>query len=187
MKKTIFLLAILLNFSFVADDFFQFNLHDIQNKIVSFSDFKKNKATVIIIFLSDCPASQSYTLTLNKLAKKYNANNISFIGIFPGSYSTDDELKKFKSDYKIEFPLLKDPDMILARKLDATIAPSCFVINEKGNTIYQGRIDDWLYAIGKKRQVITENNLDDALKSVVKNLPVKIKETKPIGCILEYE
>ena len=77
--------------------------------------------------------------------------------------------------------------MILTKMLKASIAPGCFVIDNSGNIAYQGRIDDWLYAVGKKRQVVTENNLDDALHSIIKNLPVKIKETNPIGCILEYE
>jgi thiol-disulfide isomerase/thioredoxin len=187
VKKIIILLAIFQSYSFAADDFFQIRLPDLQNKTFSFSDLKKNKATAIIILLSDCPASQSYTLTLSKLAKKYSSKSISFVGIFPGAFSTDDELKKFQADYKIVFPLVKDPYMTLCKKLNATTAPGCFVIDKNGNTIYQGRIDDWLYAVGKKKPVITENNLDDALQSVVKNMPVKIKETNPIGCILEYE
>ena len=188
LKKT--LLIILITFfssSFSIEKFFQFKLADIDNQVVSFSGFINNKATVIVFLLSDCPASQSYTLTLNKLSKKYNTNKISFVGVFPGRYSTDDELKKFKRDYKITFPLLKDPDMILAKNLNAKVGPSCFLINDNGITVYKGRIDDWLYAVGKKRQIVTENNLEDAIKSVINNKPIKISETIPIGCILEYE
>ncbi len=188
LKKTlIFFLTVFFNPSSSIDNFFQFKLPNLDNKIISFSNFKNNKATVIIYLLSDCPATQSYTLTLNKLAKKYYENKISFIGVFPGTYSTDDELQKFKRQYKIIFPLLKDPEMILAKLLNAKVGPSCFLINENGNIVYKGRIDDWLYAVGKKRQVITENNLEDALKAVINNLPVKISETNPIGCILEYD
>lgn len=185
--KIILFSFLLFNFVLIGENFFQFRLANLENKTVLFSDFRSKKATVIIFLLSDCPASQSYTLTLNKLAKKYINSRIAFVGVFPGYYSTDDELQKFKQQYKISFPLLKDPEMILAKKLDAKIGPSCFLFNEKGNVVYKGRIDDWLYAVGKKRQVIKENNLDDALKSLINNKPIIITETNPIGCILEYD
>ncbi len=167
--------------------FFQFKLYDLDNKLVSFSGNREFKATVIIFLLSDCPASQSYTVTLNKLANKFSKDQIQFIGVFPGRFSSPEEMKDFRRTYKISYPLLKDPEMILAKSLDATVAPSCFVINREGNVVYKGRIDDWLYALGKKRQVVTENNLEDALVSVIKNIPVRKSETIPIGCILEYD
>jgi thiol-disulfide isomerase/thioredoxin len=137
--------------------------------------------------LSDCPASQTYTLTLNKLAKKFKAENISFAGIFPGKFSSDDEMKEFSKTYNLIFPLLKDPEMLVVNNLGATIAPECFLIDNKGSIAYSGRIDDLYYSLGKKKQIVTENNLEDAITAVVKNLPLKIKKTKPIGCILEYD
>jgi thiol-disulfide isomerase/thioredoxin len=180
------LITALIVISGITDGIFNLRLPDIENKFVSFSNFKNNKATVFVFLLTDCPASQSYTLTLNKLAKNYRNNNVLFVGVFPGKYASDKEIIEFKKIYKITFPLIKDPEMVLARKLNATIAPGCFVLDSKENIIYKGRIDDWMYAVGKKRQVITENNLDDALQALLKNIPVKKKETNPIGCILEY-
>jgi peroxiredoxin len=174
-------------FHFQEEKIFQITLNDIDDRPVSFSDFKKNKATVFVFLMSDCPASQDYTLTLNKLADKYRKDSVFFKGVFPGDFSAGNEMKKFKEVYKINFQLLKDPDYLLAKKLNATVVPGCFLIDQNEKIIYQGRIDDWLYALGKKRQVIKENNLDAALKSMLKNLPVKKPVTTPIGCILEYE
>ncbi len=177
----------LLSWNFILTDFFQFSLNDLKNNNVNFEVFRKNKATAVIYLLSDCPASESYTLTLNKIAKKYEKYGIGMIGIFPGKYSTDDELLQFQKKYKVTFPLLKDPEMILGKYLNAKIAPGCFVIDNNSKIVYKGRIDNWLFATGKKRTNITENNLDDALKAIVDNTPVKIKETSPIGCIIENE
>lgn len=180
------LFSIILNTSNTNDDFFQVKLPDLNNNIFSFSDLSDKKATAVIFLLSDCPASQSYTLTLNKLSKKYTRSNIAFVGVFPGHFSTDKELLDFKKVYKITFPLIKDPEMQFTAKLEAKIGPSCFLINQDGNVVYKGRIDDWLFALGKKRLVVTEKNLEDAIISTIKNEPVKIRETNPIGCILEY-
>lgn len=186
MRK-LFSIFLFIMLSFTTGNFFEFKLLNLENKIIPFSDFKSNKATIIVFLLSDCPASQSYTLTLNKLAKKYIKNNVELIGVFPGTFSIDDELRKFKSQYKINFELVKDPEMKLAKHLHANIGPSCFLIDEAGNVVYKGRIDDLLFSIGKKRQVITENNLDDAIQCLITNKPIKIAETKAIGCILEYD
>lgn len=181
-----FLLPIAFGFQ-ISESFFDTELKNVENVKVSFSDFKNKKATVIIFLLTDCPASQSYTLTLNKLSKKYSANNIAFAGVFPGHYSNDEEIRIFRDQYKINFLLLKDPEMELAKKLNAAVAPGCFLISQDGTIAYKGRIDDWLYAVGKKRPSVRQHDLEDAVKSVLENVPVKTKETEPIGCILEYE
>jgi hypothetical protein len=51
--------------------------------------------------------------------------------------------------------------------------------------IYQGRIDNWAYELGKKRKVITEYNLKDALTSVLLNKPISVSKTKAVGCYIE--
>ena len=89
---------ILITSFFLPFRLFDFKLHDLGNHEFSFDAFKNNSATAVIFLLSDCPASQSYTLTLNKLAKKYSAKKISFVGVFPGKYSTDEELKNFQKN-----------------------------------------------------------------------------------------
>ncbi len=186
-KPVILILFLLISVSgFSQNSLVQFKLPNLQNKTFLFSDLEKYKAIAFIFLLSDCPASQDYTLTLNKLYLKYKANNMEFIGIFPGKFSTDEELLKFQKLYKVPFPLIKDPDLVFTKWLGAKIVPACFLLDNKGNVVYKGRINDWLFALGKKRMQITQNNLEDALNSIVKNKILKIKETTPIGCILEY-
>ena len=190
MKKIRFIFLFLcLGYSYSAFsqfDLFKNQLTDLDNKSFPLSDLSKNKASVFIFLLSDCPASQDYTLTLNELSKKYKSQNILFYGVFPGKFGTDAELKEFNKDYKINFSLLKDPEMELAKGLEAKIVPCCYLINQTGKIVYKGRIDDLLYALGKKRMLVTQRNLDDAIKSLLSNRPVKKTETNPIGCILEY-
>jgi peroxiredoxin len=187
VKKLLIIPVLFLSFTFPPENFFDFKLADINNHEFAFTEFKKSTATVVIFLLSDCPASQSYTLTLNKLSKKYQPDKIAFLGVFPGKYSTDDELKDFKKIYKINFPLVKDPELSFSKHLNAKICPSCFLIDSTGKTIYKGRIDDWLYSIGKKRQIVTQNNLEDAIIAVINKKPVEIPETNAIGCYIEYD
>ena len=71
--------------------------------------------------------------------------------------------------------------------MNATVVPSVFFINQEGNTLYKGRIDDWMYALGKKKAIITKHDLREALESVKTGTDIKVKETVAIGCILESD
>jgi len=156
-----------------------------EGKNFFFSETKKNKATVIVFLLADCPACENYALTLNRMNEKYKPNNIGFYGVFPGSYSKLSEIMEYKSMYKINFPLLLDKDKKLVKALKAKVAPQAFLINNSGQILYSGRIDDWMYAVGKKRTVITHHELQDALDAIIKGLNITTCVTGPVGCIIE--
>lgn len=156
------------------------------NSDYNFSGIKNHKATVLIFFLADCPASQNYTLTINKLIKKYSSKNISFQIVFPDTYSSTDEVKKFKSDYKISVPAIMDTDLKLTRLLNAKVAPQCFLIDSNGQTVYSGRIDDWFYKPGKKRTVILSNDLDSAISNLLSGKKIDPSKTTPVGCVINY-
>ncbi len=185
------LAALLIALSFLSSslppDIFSFQTITIHNDNFAFRQLQKNKATVFIFLLADCPATQSYTTKLNKLSAEVSKKNIQFVGIFPGKFSTDAELSEFQWQYKIRFALLKDPEMKLAAQLHADIAPSCCIINQSGQLVYQGRIDDYYSSLGKSRQVITEDNLKEAMDSVIAGKTIRVKKTKAVGCILEYD
>lgn len=189
MKLLTSLLIILFYYSNLTaqNSFYENRLPDIEEKTFSFSTLQNKKATVIVFLLSDCPATQDYTLTLNQLSSKYKLQNISFVGIFPGKFSTDSELIAFQKTYKLNFPLLKDNEMLLTKSLQAKTVPSCYLLNDAGQIVYRGRIDDWLFALGRKKRNVTQKDLENAIISLLKNQPIKIPETQPIGCILEYE
>ncbi len=162
------------------------NLKTYENTIYDFSTIKNSKATVYVFFLTDCPASQNYTLTINKLQKKYSDKNIPFIIIFPDTYSTIDEIKEFKSKYKIQMPIVLDPELSFTKLLPAKVAPQCFVLDNNANILYEGRIDDWYYSPGKKRTVIRSNDLDAALTNYLSGKPIAPAKTTPYGCIINY-
>jgi peroxiredoxin len=190
MKFFSTLLLILIVKDISAQSSFEQNFPSMQLQTLDQKNFhlveiKKNTASVFIFLLPDCPASQSYSLTLNQLSKKFESSGISFYGVFPGNYNTLDEMKEFQHVYKINFDLFVDPEKILVKNLSAKVAPEVFVVNRNGQTVYRGRIDDWMYALGKKKPVIRTHELEDALNAVIHHQPVKISATQAIGCIIE--
>ena len=143
------------------------------------------KPITVYIFLSEtCPICQSYTLTLKDLYKKYKDKEVTFIGVFPNYYADSDQVKKFKAEYSIPFGLVVDGKSALTKHFSATITPEVFVENAEHQVLYSGRIDDSFYSLGKRRKVITSNDLDDALNSIVNNQKIKSTKTQAVGCII---
>lgn len=161
------------------------SLLDLKGQTVSLHKYVGKGATIFIFISPECPLCQSYTLTINKLLATYQTDSIRFLGIVPGSSFTTAETLDFKRKYKCNLTLLHDPKNKLTDLLKATITPEVFMLNQQQKVIYQGRIDNWAYEVGKKRAVITEHNLIDAIKAVKLHQPIAYPKTKAVGCFIE--
>ena len=42
----------------------------------------------------------------------------------------------------LDFPILLDPDQLLARQVNARVSPEAFLLASDGQVLYRGRIDD---------------------------------------------
>jgi len=141
----------------------------------------------VYIFLSEsCPICQNQTLVLRQLYSEYSAKGISFTGLFPNQeYSTKESIEKFKAKYQLVFELKRDEGQRMVKKFAATTNPQIFVINKATQQVlYKGKINNGFENIGKKRAVITEHYLRDALESILHQKPIAIKETQPVGCYI---
>ncbi len=58
--------------------------------------------------------------------------------------------------------------------------------NTKDEIIYQGRIDNKFYKLGRRRNVVTEHDLESAIKSTLNNEAVEKSYAQPIGCFINY-
>lgn len=191
MKKSnlpfIFFLLLTINvFGQLNSSISNLKIKELDKSYYNFNLDTKSNGTVFIFLLTDCPASQSYTLTINDLVKKYKKNNINFAIVFPGDFSSENEIQSFVKTYHVAIPILFDRTFKLTKFLNATIAPECFVLNKFNKIVYNGRIDDQYFSPGRKRQVITAHDLDAAISNLVSGKIQLTKMTKAIGCIINY-
>lgn len=142
---------------------------------------KKDTPTLFIFLGSTCPICQKYTGLLRELPDRYPG--VQVIGIFT-KWEKWSEIHKFAEEYDLQLPLLLDKNHRLLEALGATVTPEAFLLNEKGEVVYQGAIDNWFYDLGKPRARVTENYLTDALDSFLKGAEISTKITKPIGCVI---
>lgn len=146
------------------------------------------KYKVIFFLAPDCPISQQYTRTINQFFLKYEkvCSIVTFMGN-DQNYKTKRAQNKFVNKYKFLPQIQTDLNHQIAKSLGATITPEVFILNEQNTILYHGAIDNWFYELGKTRPQITEYYLEDAMQGILQNKAVKLRETKAIGCFIEYD
>ena len=146
----------------------------------------KDSLSLYLFLLDDCPICIQYTPTINELHEAYG-DQIEFIGYFPNFSSKKDKIAKFKNDFKLQFPLYTDYFKVQSRKFNAEVTPEVVLFNHTSEkVIYQGRIDNMFQKLGRKRKVITEFDLKNAIESTLNNRKVEKQYSKPVGCYINY-
>lgn len=146
----------------------------------------KDSLSLYIFLLDDCPICIQYTPTINELYNQYG-DHIAFVGYFPNFSSKPEKINKFKSTYNVEFPLYTDYFKKQAKKFNAQVTPEVILFNNsKSETIYQGRIDNMFYKLGRRRKVVTSDDLKLAIIQTLNNENIQTAYVEPVGCFINY-
>lgn len=149
---------------------------------------KRNLKAMVFVFMTpDCPLCQGYAATLNALVDSFAGKNIELTGIIPGDAYKSEEIRSFKTNYKLRFDVISDPGYVYTGHFNAKVTPEVFVTDTAGTVVYSGRVDDWMYETGKKRMQPTEHNLRDVLTAIASGEKRTFASTQALGCIIERE
>ena len=139
-------------------------------------------ATVMIFYSSECPISNAYSPTLQELMGKYQQRPVEWVGICVDPDLSDAEVKTHARDFKLGFRIARDPLGSFARKIGATVTPETFVLDDKGQVRYHGRIDDQFVARRVRNASPSGSELRDAIASVLNGKEVAIAHVAAVGC-----
>jgi thiol-disulfide isomerase/thioredoxin len=161
------------------------SLKSLEGKIEHIGNTKKKKAYVIFFLSPECPLCQSYSLTIKQIYEKYQAKGAEFVAIIPGTDYSLLKIVAFRNGYGLkDIPFFLDPNYAFSKQTKASITPEVFVLNQNNQLVYNGRIDNWAYELGKKRAVITEHDLKNALENLCSGIKFKPYQTKAVGCFI---
>ena len=145
----------------------------------------KGHAEVLFFITEDCPISNYYSHEIRRICDTYAAKGVGCSLIYVDPTLTDADATKHAQDYGHgAYPKIIDRNHALVAATGVTITPQAVVIAPNETIAYRGRIDDSYIALGKKRRVVTEFNLRDALDAVLAGKPVPKPETQAIGCYI---
>ena len=142
------------------------------------------------VFLStECPVSNGYLPTLNELHSSLcgrGDSSVELLGVVSDpSIGRAAAAKHFLGEFNTKIPVLFDASGLLAEVLQPTHVPEVFVLDQEGRLVYRGAIDNAWEALGRRRPQAESHFLVEAIQSTLKREPVKISQTKPIGCHFE--
>ena len=157
-------------------------LSDLKNNLIKIQKTEKGK--VFFTLDPECPLCKSYSKKMNEIHAEYS-DSIDFYGFFPSTIFNKKKVNDFIKKNNIKMEVIVDTNHILTNFLNASVTPECFLLDSNLNILYNGLIDDWIKELGRKRQNIDNNYLEDALSAYLKNKEILNKETKAIGCIIE--
>jgi len=159
-----------------------FELKNIDGKIISTSDFNESKGLIIVFTNTTCPYANLYEQRIANLYQKYLNSGFSFLAINTDRniLNVNDSTKK--SDLSHSFPLFNDDHISTAKSFGVQKIPFVYVLQKtkKGLSVqYLGSIDDDIEDTNPNART---NYVENAISAILKNKNVEVKQTSVNGC-----
>lgn len=172
----------------VGDLATDFNLKDVNGKMVSLKNYEEAKGYIIVFTCNHCPFSQAYEERIIALDKKYQSKGFPVIAINPTDpekYESDsyENMQKRAKEKGYTFPYLLDVGQKIFPQYGATNTPHVYVLDktEQGNKVaYSGAIDD----NAKNPAAVQKKYVEDAIDAIIAGKIPEITNTKAIGCTI---
>lgn len=155
-----------------------FRLLDQSGRSHALSYYSDKKAIVIVSFDSTCSQMANILLALKALHDEIGSLDVQYFYLNSGTPVERGIIDAFVSSSAINIPVLLDTTQFVAHSLNITAVPEVVVINPRYSTIVY-------------REKGTINGLGSALKSVLSEQPIQVKNDQPssahAGCAISYE
>ena len=170
----------------IGDTAEDFNLKNVDGKMVSLSQFKNTKGFIVIFTCNTCPYSMAYEDRIIALDKKYKPIGYPVIAINPNnpviSKGDSFELMQKRAEEKsFTFPYLFDDGQKVYPKYGATRTPHVFLLNKENSQLkvkYIGAIDN----NAQDASGVTEKYVENAVDALLTDKKIDPAITKAIGC-----
>jgi peroxiredoxin len=167
----------------VGAKFPSFKLRDYRGAERSLDDLASGKAVVLAFVSCECPVARQYGPRLSSLAKEFASKGVTFVAIDPNQQDSPSDIARYAKEAKVDFPVLKDVNNVLADQLGVQRTTEVFVLDADRVIRYRGRIDDQ-YNVGINRPKPKRNDLAEALTEMLAGKPVSQPTTPAVGCFV---
>jgi peroxiredoxin len=200
MKKSILFFTAVLMFTLtsVADEPLKagdpaadFNLKNVEGKMISLSQFNDAKGFIVVFYCNTCPVVHKYEQRVIDLHKEFSSKGFPVIAINPNDKDVSpgdsyQEMQKLAGKKNYEFQYLYDESQEVARKYGATNTPHVYVLSGNGGNLkveYVGAIDN----NADDASAADKHYVADAVNKLLKGESVAVTGTKAIGCTIKWK
>lgn len=168
-----------------------FNLKNIDGKMISLADYKDAKGFIVIFSCNHCPYVKAYEQRMVELDKKFAPKGFPVIAINPNdpeAYPSDsyENMIKNAKEKGFTFPYLVDETQEIARAYGAQKTPHVYVLEKtkEGNIVrYIGAIDNNVESPEK----VTKRYVEETVNALLAGKQVPVEETKAVGCSVKWK
>ena len=162
------------------------DLTGVDGKKYSLSTFDDKRIVILLFMANRCPTARVYTDRLKSIQNEYGPKSVQLIGLNSDNqyfFSTEalSKMLGISEERNFNFPYLKDEDQSVAKNYGALVTLHAFVLDSQRKLRYRGRIDD-----SRDATKVTISDLRNALDDLLEDREVRIPETRPFACSIEY-
>lgn len=102
----------------------------------------RGKLVLLAVGATWLPLSKQQSLVLNRLVRKYSSEDVVFYFVAVDSnnpksrnFASDDQIRSFANENKINVKILRDSDGVIVRKLKVSQLPSFVLIGKDGQLV----------------------------------------------------
>lgn len=143
----------------------------------------KGKVVVLIFVRSDCPISNRYAPTIQRLSEVHAGKTVFWL-VYPSRKETAEMIREHDQQFGYKIPAVRDPQHALVKLSQAQITPEAAVFERNGHLAYHGRIDNLYQDFGHRREAPTTHELDDAIHAAVNGQTLSATGTAAVGCYI---
>lgn len=171
----------------IGDTIEDFSLKNIDEKMVSLSDYKNAKGFIIIFTCNMCPYSVANEDRIIDLDKKFKNLGYPVIAINPNDPKAMpgdgfEEMKVRAKEKGFTFPYLLDEGQNVYPKFGATRTPHVYVVSKPNMKVeYIGAIDD----SSRNPDAVKVKYVENVVNELLAGKTPSVKETRAIGCSIK--
>ena len=175
----------------IGDYATDFELPNIDGKMVRMSDYSDAKGFVVVFTCNTCPYAKAYESRIVALDKDYAAKGFPVIAINPNDLEQQpgdsmEEMKKRAADKCYSFPYLRDDSQEVAKAFGATKTPHVYVLNKEASgklkVEFIGAIDN----SPNSPSDVSETYVEDAINALLEGKKPSVTEKRAIGCTIKW-
>lgn len=173
----------------IGDRIEDFSLMNIDDEMVSLSDYKDVKGFIVVFTCNTCPYSIANEARIIALDKKYKKIGFPVIAINPNDPVAvpGDSFEKMKDrgqEKGFTFPYLLDVGQKIYPKFGATKTPEVYIVTQSNLKVkYIGAIDN----SSRDASAVTEKYVENAVDALLAGKKIEKTTTRAIGCSIKVQ
>ena len=175
----------------IGDTATDFKLKNVDNKMVSLSDYSSAKGYIVIFTCNHCPYAKAYENRIIALNHKYAPKGYPVIAINPNDPKVEPQdsfegMQQRAKEKGFTFPYLFDEGQTIYPQYGAIRTPHVYIlqkVNGKNIVRYIGAIDD-NYSDAND---VSHKYVEAAVDELLSNKPVLVATTVAIGCSIKAQ